>query len=178
MNPKEQTMSKAHISNTEVHALYRRLTETLIAKNLTAATMESCTGGLIASLLTDTEGASAVIRGGFVTYSNMAKIAAGVPSEVISTYGVYSKETACAMADACRKALRTDLGIGVTGTFGNADPANADSVPGIVYAAVSFREDTSSLRICVPVEKERSACKLFVAGEMARCLEGLLNRTT
>ena len=99
--------------------------------------MESCTSGFIASLLTDTEGASEVFRGSFVTYSNEAKILCGVPEEVIRVHGVYSKETAIAMATTCRGKFGTDVGIGVTGTFGNVDPANADSTPGIVYAAIS-----------------------------------------
>ncbi|MGN0960180.1 MAG: CinA family protein, partial [Coriobacteriales bacterium] len=52
--------------------LYRQLTLLLIERGLSASTMESCTGGLIASLITDTEGSSAVLKGAFVTYSNEA----------------------------------------------------------------------------------------------------------
>ena len=54
---------------------YGELVKTLIARKLTIATMESCTGGQIASLLTDTEGSSEVFKGGFVTYRNEAKVA-------------------------------------------------------------------------------------------------------
>ena len=82
---------------------YHSLTSHLIEKKLTIATMESCTGGLIGVLLSDREGASAVVAGGAFTYSNEAKTAHGVPAEVIRTHGVYSRETASAMAEAVRR---------------------------------------------------------------------------
>ena len=75
-------------------------------------------------LITDTEGSSAVLKGAFVTYCNEAKIMQGVPAEIIDRYTVYSNETAGAMAQACRKAYNANIGIGVTGTMGNVDPAN------------------------------------------------------
>ena len=121
----------------QIREKYEKITKTLIEKRLTITTMESCTAGMVASLLTDTEGSSAVLRGAFITYSNEAKIMQGVPAEIIEKYGVYSEETARAMAAACRKAYGADFGIGVTGTMGNADPENNDSVPGEVYFAIA-----------------------------------------
>ena len=121
---------------------YRTLTELLIRKGLSITTMESATAGQIASLITDTEGSSAILKGAFVTYSNEAKILQGVPAEVIDKYTVYSGETAAAMARACRKAYDADIGVGVTGTMGNIDPANPEaSVPGQVYFAIAVRGD-------------------------------------
>ena len=108
----------------EVRESYRKITLELIEKGRTVSTMESCTSGLIASLITDTEGASAVLKGAFVTYSNVAKIMQGVPKEIIEKYSVYSKETAASMAEACRKTYGADYGIGVTGTMGNIDPVS------------------------------------------------------
>ena len=70
----------------EIRDDYRRLTQTLIEKNLTVTTMESATAGQIVSLITDTEGASAVLKGAFVTYCNEAKIMQGVPEEIIEKY--------------------------------------------------------------------------------------------
>lgn len=116
---------------------YEQITKTLIGRQLTVSVMESCTGGLVSSLITDTEGSSAVTKGGFVTYSNEAKIAAGVPKEVIDSFGVYSKETARAMAEAARAAFDADFGLGITGSMANADPANPDSVPGKVFFCIS-----------------------------------------
>ena len=119
---------------------YRRLTGCLIDRKMTITTMESITCGQIASLITDTEGASAILKGAFVTYSNEAKIMQGVPEAMIETCGVYSKETARAMAEACKQAYRADIGIGITGTTGNIDPNNQDSVPGEVYYAVAVSD--------------------------------------
>ena len=71
----------------DVTKQYELLTKTLIEKNLTISTMESCTAGQIISLITDTEGSSSITKGGFVTYSNEAKIMQGVPAEIIENYG-------------------------------------------------------------------------------------------
>lgn len=129
-------MKKEYPEN-EIREEYKQLTLLLIRRGLTITTMESATSGQIASLITDTEGSSAVLKGAFITYSNEAKIREGVLPEIIETYTVYSKETAAAMAQACRKSYQADIGIGVTGTMGNIDPANAAaSVPGKVYFAI------------------------------------------
>ena len=66
----------------------------LIASHTTISTMESCTSGLIASLITDTEGASAIFPGGYVTYLNETKVLVGVDPSVIEIHGVYSPECA------------------------------------------------------------------------------------
>ena len=79
------------------------LAEALSEAGLTVATMESCTGGLMASTITDVPGSSAYFRGGIVSYSNEAKIANGVPAEVIRDHGGISAETAEAMAKAARR---------------------------------------------------------------------------
>ena len=122
----------------EVREGYQEITRLLIRRKRSITTMESCTAGLLATLLTNTEGSSGILKGAFVTYSNEAKIRAGVPAEVIRKYGVYSEETAAEMAKACRAAFHADIGIGVTGSFGNPDPANADSVPGRIFFALDF----------------------------------------
>ena len=70
----------------------------LITSHTTISTMESCTSGLIASLITDTEGASAIFPGGYVTYLNETKVLVGVDPSVIEIHGVYSPECAEAMA--------------------------------------------------------------------------------
>ncbi len=141
---------------------YKRITETLIRENIQITTMESCTAGLIISLLADTEGASAVIKGAYVTYSNVAKLMCGVPQEVINTYGVYSQQTARAMARACIKAFNADIGIGITGSFANVDPANEDSVPGEIYFSIIYDKvyDFHIEKLC---EKDRHAAKMTVA---------------
>ena len=144
-----------------VHEKARELTLALIERKLSITTMESCTSGLVASLITDTEGSSAVMKGAFITYSNEAKILQGVDPAVIDTYGVYSAQTAAAMAGACRKAYGADIGVGVTGNFGNVDPNNADSVPGVVYFAIASQTGTDTFRCPVPTQPSRFAYKLF-----------------
>ena len=129
----------------EIREHYRRLTKLLIDRKYTITTMESATSGQIASLITDTEGSSAVLKGAFITYSNEAKILQGVPAETIEKYTVYSRETAEAMAAACMKAFNAQIGIGVTGTMGNVDPANPEaSVPGQAYFAIGMHNGIGS----------------------------------
>lgn len=151
------------IDEAVVREKYRRLTLWLIERGLTITTMESCTSGQVVSLITDTEGASAVVKGAFVTYSNAAKTQQGVPAEIIDTYGVYSAETAVAMAEACRNACSADIGIGITGSFGNVDPNNADSVPGEVYFAIATDGGTAAYHCTVPPQPSRLAYKLYMA---------------
>jgi PncC family amidohydrolase len=153
----------------EVHGLYRELTLELIKQGLTIATMESCTSGLVASLISDTEGASSVLAGGYVTYCNAAKEAAGVPAKVIDTYGVYSQQTAQQMATAARKGLGTRIGIGVTGTFSNSDPANRDSVPGMVWFAIDMDGEVSCTKLEIPGDgQDRFTYKLITARRIAQ----------
>ncbi len=116
--------------------IVNQVVKKLIDTQTTIATMESCTSGLIASMITDTEGASAIYPGGYVTYLNETKILVGVDAEVIRQYGVYSAECAEAMARTARKNLNTAIAIGITGTTGNVDPNNADSVQGKAYYCI------------------------------------------
>ena len=153
----------------EIRGDYRKITEKLIEKGKTITTMESCTSGLIASLITDTEGASAILKGSFVTYSNIGKIMQGVPEETIEKYSVYSDETAIAMAEACKKTYNADYGIGVTGTMGNVDPANAAaSVPGRVYFAIAKENETEVFYRELSPKPSRYEYKLAVAAEIAK----------
>lgn len=155
----------------EIRNQYEKLTKKLIEKKLAVTTMESCTSGQIASLFTDTEGASAIIKGAFVTYSNEGKIMQGVPAETIEKSGVYSGETAAEMAKACRRAYSADIGIGITGTFGNIDPNNPDSIPGKVYFAFDGAFGTKVFEKDLCCEKCRFDYKMAIAEEIAEELE-------
>ena len=154
---------------------YEKITKTLIQKGLTITTMESCTAGMVASLLTDTEGSSAILKGAFITYSNEAKILQGVDAEIINKYGVYSEETARAMAVACKKTYGADIGIGVTGTMGNADPNNLDSVPGEVYAAIEDESGCKTISFTLEPQTSRYLYKLAVCDRIADELTDILN---
>ncbi|MBO5389366.1 MAG: CinA family protein [Lachnospiraceae bacterium] len=155
---------------------YRNLTLKLIEKGLTITTMESATAGQIASLITDTEGSSAVLRGAFVTYSNEAKVLQGVPYETIFKHSVYSEETAKSMAMACKATYGADIGIGVTGTMGNVDPENEkNSVPGEVYFAIIMGDEIHSFIKKIPHQPTRLLYKLFVADLIYMELDKILN---
>jgi competence/damage-inducible protein CinA-like protein len=85
---------------------------------LTLATMESCTGGLLASTITDVPGSSDYFKGGLVSYATEMKLAWGVSREIVETHGVISGECAREMARVAREKLSADVGIGVTGVAG------------------------------------------------------------
>ena len=153
---------------------YEKITRLLIEKKLLITTMESCTAGLVASLITDTEGSSAALKGAFVTYSNEAKIRQGVDADIIKKYGVYSAETAIAMARACKAAYKTDVAVGITGTLGNVDEDNSDSVIGQVYFAIIYRGTERNWHTSLEKRSSRLAYKLEAANLVAdRLLEML-----
>lgn len=113
----------------------------LIERGLTLATMESCTGGLLANLLTDVPGSSNSFQGGLISYATDLKIRWGVPRETVERYGVYSVETARAMAEAARTQLGTDVGVGITCIAG---PDEQEGKPvGTAYIAVTTAHRTS-----------------------------------
>lgn len=123
------------------------VTKMLIEKQLEIATMESCTSGLIASNITDYEGASAILKGSCITYSNETKILAGVRRGVIEDYGVYSPETASEMALTTKMKFMADIGIGITGSFGNIDPNNPDSVAGVIFYEINYSQEENPIKL-------------------------------
>ena len=172
---KVKKAEKKKYSEKEIRKDYAKLTKLLIEWNMSITTMESATAGQIASLITDTEGASAIFKGASITYSNETKIMQGVSAEVIHKYTVYSKETAEAMATACANMYGADIGIGVTGTMGNTDPDNADaSVPGQVYFAISLKGSVRSYVVEIPQQPSRLMYKLAVAKDVYDVLMRLL----
>ena len=127
------TTNRLSIAN---ELLYKNITELLIKLNMSISTMESCTSGLIATLLTNKKGASAIMKGAFVTYSNEAKIMQGVNANCIEENGVYSLATALEMANACKRAYNSNIGIGVTGIIDDPDPNNPSDDNRIYFAIV------------------------------------------
>ena len=112
------------------------LIKTLLDKNATVATAESCTGGMVAARLTSVSGASGAFKYGAVTYCNEAKnIMLGVSTETLDEHGAISEETAKEMAIGIRKVMNADIGVSVTG---NAGPGAAENKPvGLVFIGVS-----------------------------------------
>jgi len=101
----------------------------------TLSTMESATGGLLASTLTDVSGAADYFKGGIVTYWTELKLESGCDPRVIEEFGVVSPETAGEMANTVRIRLGTDYGVGITGVAG-PDPVEGKP-PGTVHVAVA-----------------------------------------
>jgi PncC family amidohydrolase len=109
----------------------------LIQKKMTIAVAESCTGGLLSSMLTRYSGSSAYFLSGAVVYSNKAKRdLLQIPAKLIDSHGAVSKQVAIAMATNVRKLAKADLGIGITGIAGPTG-GTAEKPVGTVYIAVA-----------------------------------------
>lgn len=160
----------------KVRVMYSELTLRLIEKNLTITTMESATSGLIASLITDTKGASAIFKGAFITYCNEVKIMQGVPESIIDKYGVYSHETVKSMATSCRNKLKANIGIGISGTMGNIDNNNKDSTIGEVYFAIDYNGEVKSYKRNIEPMPDRISYKMAVAKEIVCVLNKLIDK--
>ena len=102
----------------------RDVVNLLIEKKMTIATMESCTGGFVASSITDIDGSSSVLKFSAVTYSNEYKIKMGVSKEVIDKYSVYSINVAREMAKKISNFANSDIGVGITGKINRVDENN------------------------------------------------------
>ena len=109
------------------------------AAEVTLASGESCTGGLIAAILTEVPGSSDVVDRGFVTYSNRAKTEVlGVPKAMIDNYGAVSEPVARAMAEGVLAASPAVIAIAVTGIAGPGG-GTPDKPVGLVHLAVTRR---------------------------------------
>ena len=115
------------------------LLEACRTRGLKLATAESCTGGLIAALLTEIPGSSDVVERGFVTYSNAAKAEQlGVPADLIAVHGAVSEPVARAMAEGALSHSHADLAVSVTGVAGPGGGSLAKPV-GLVHLAAARR---------------------------------------
>lgn len=100
-------------------ALARRVGSALLDRGWSVALAESCTGGLVAKVLTDVPGSSRYLLGGVVAYANQAKeVLLDVPSETLRHFGAVSEETARRMADGALRAFGADVAVSVTGIAG------------------------------------------------------------
>lgn len=123
-----------HIFGIDKDTLASVVGDFLQARNQTLGVMESLTGGLLSSTITDVKKSSSHFIGGIVSYSTDLKEQFGVPRETLEEYGAVSEQTARAMAHAVRKQLGTDFGLGITGVAG---PDTQEGQPvGTVYIAI------------------------------------------
>ena len=118
----------------------RRIVRFLEKNQKTVSTMESCTGGGFANLITNVGGAADVFHFSAVTYSNEFKIKIGVSKEIIEKYSVYSQEVANAMSEAISLFSNSDYGVGITGMLNVIDPKNPVDKKNKVYISIYDRE--------------------------------------
>lgn len=134
-----------YIYSTDDEDLNEVVVRMLKDKDMLISSAESCTGGGFASSITDIAGASSVLHSAFVTYSIDAKVALGVPADVISEYGVVSRETAESMAEALKNASGADLCISITGYAGpESDPGHE---AGEAYIGYVFNNHKAAVRV-------------------------------
>lgn len=118
----------------------------LIARGLTIATAESCTGGLISAEITSVSGSSAVFGFGVCTYANEAKMKLlGVKEETLASVGAVSEETAVQMADGVQKLSGADIAVSVTGIAGPTGGTPEKPV-GTVYIGIATEKGTYAKR--------------------------------
>ena len=115
---------------------FENIVNKLIKNNKTISTMESCTGGYIASSITNIPGASEILKFSAVTYSNEYKIKMGVDKNIINKYSVYSIETANEMSKNISEFSNSNYGIGITGKLCSPDPINPTDKNDIVYISI------------------------------------------
>jgi nicotinamide-nucleotide amidase len=124
------------------------------ARDLTLATAESCTGGLVAARLTDVPGASDVFLGGVVAYSDRVKRdELGVPAELLEDHGAVSAEVAAAMAHGARARLEADVAVAVTGVAGPGG-GTPDKPVGLVFFHAVTPDGEDGLRFDLPGERD------------------------
>lgn len=131
-----------YVYGVDVPGLENACMALLKERGWTFSTAESCTGGRVAERITALPGASAVYRGGVVSYWTGVKAdVLGVPREMLDTYGAVSEETARAMAEGARRITGADIAVSVTGVAG-PDPDERGVAVGIVYIGLATPEGT------------------------------------
>lgn len=145
--------------------MFNKIVALLKEQGLTIATMESCTGGCLSSLITNESGSSEVTQGGYVTYSVEQKVRCGVPKRVIDSKGVYSSAVATEMARACKEKTGSNIGVGITGQF---DEVNE------VYICIMDEDNIITKKLKNIEGINRHEKKLWVCERIASELEYLL----
>lgn len=131
----------------------------LVEKNLTIAVSESCTGGMVSSMLIDYPGISQVFMEGCVTYSNEAKMSRlGVKKEILDSFGAVSTETAIEMAKGVAMNLKTNVGLSTTGIAGPGG-GTAEKPVGLVYIGLYINGKTKVKKLNLAGSREKIRVK-------------------
>jgi PncC family amidohydrolase len=141
-------------NRTRHKALSKKLGELLVNSKKTISTAESCTGGMIAKVITDIPGSSRYFIGGIVSYSNEAKIKLlHVNKRLIDTYGAVSPQVAVEMVKGIQKLMKTNCAIAVTGIAG-PEGGTARKPVGLVYIAVAKDSDIEVKRFIFQKDRD------------------------
>lgn len=153
-----------HIIGEGNATLAARVLELLSERGRQITTAESCTGGLIASMLTRIPGSSAAFEAGFVTYSNrMKRDLLAVPEALLEAHGAVSEPVVRAMAEGALARSGADMAIAVSGIAG-PDGGSADKPVGTVWMAWGSADDLHSCGLCWPVERSLFQTMVAAAG--------------
>jgi nicotinamide-nucleotide amidase len=159
----------------DLKALLLELTHTLKLKQLVITTAESCTGGLVASCLTDLPGSSAWFDCGFVTYSNVSKHKMlGVDLALIERYGAVSGEVAQAMVYGALTKSSADAALAVTGIAGPSG-GSLEKPVGTVYFAYALRNHQPQIEHHCFEAKTRKAIRMLACQQALIGIHALLN---
>ncbi len=135
-------MNEYAVTHQHIEQLARQLGEKCLARHIMLATAESCTGGGIASAITDIAGSSQWFDRGFVTYSNAAKMdMLGVQETTLTRFGAVSPETALEMATGCLDRSQADVAVSVTGIAGPSGGSKEKPV-GTVFFGLATKNQT------------------------------------
>lgn len=153
-----------------------RVVKYLIDNHKTIATMESCTGGALASHITNVSGSSEIFKYSAVTYSNEFKIKMGVSEEIIDTYTVYSIEVAKDMSKKIADFAHANYGIGITGNFNKENPYRNNIIDNTVYFSIYDSDNGTYYPVIMEVsKKDRVSNKEEVINEVVTKLKEIFN---
>lgn len=128
-----------------------KLVNILREKKKTISSMESCTGGMFASEITNISGSSEVLKFSAVTYSNEYKIKMGVDSDIINKYSVYSMNTAKDMSLKISNFANSNYGIGITGKINDIDKDNMYGSDNLVYVSIYDRDNDKYYTLTIDI---------------------------
>ncbi|WP_220750889.1 CinA family protein [Apilactobacillus xinyiensis] len=141
----------------------KKVIRKLINDNISITAAESLTAGLFQEVLGEVSGVSKIFSGGFVTYSNDAKVKLlGVPKNIVNEYGVVSAETAKQMAKKSQEIMQTDLSVSFTGVAGPDKLEN--QLAGTVYIGVAYKDSVTSQLFNFDGDRDTVRLKSVLAG--------------
>ncbi len=155
----------------------KEIVDKLINSKKTISTMESCTGGAVASSITDIEGASEILKFSAVTYSNEFKIKFGVNKDIIDKYTVYSMETAKEMSSSIVKFTNSNYGVGITGQINRKDKNNETNEDNIIYISIYDKDSNKYYNSQITaINDTRKKNKELIIKEVEKILKNILMR--